>query len=692
MPKKTAIRPEDIYEIRQPSVCRLSPAGDRLAVVVAQPNKDKLANTSQIWILDLRDELRGAAEAGSTQVRPFTQAKGSDFNPRWSPDGKSLAFVSARSGKAELWVIPADGGEARQVTELKGSISDFAWHPKGKRLVVAWTPQDAEAKEREAKRKKGEPGGEAPLVRHLTRIFYKLDGAGFIPKGRSHLFSVDLETGKAKPLTDDDRFDEGEPTFSPDGRWLYFVSNRTQPDPDLELQRVDLWRIPSKGGKIEKVKTFDGPSATPSPSRDGKWIAFLGKARADEPWNMRHDKLWVVPAAGGRGAQLAEKLDRACGNSTINDTFGFGTTPPVVWSPDSAWVYFVVTNEGNSELWRTHVRDRKPEPVWQRPGALLDFAIDFERSRVYATFADQRSPGELLSAALPKAGRRKDSIDAESAVDVRSSWNSWLESRQLALPQEFWFDGPSRNRLQGWILSPVGFNAKRKYPGMLYIHGGPATQYGRVYFHEFQVLAARGYVVIYTNPRGGTGYSERHLNSIVNRWGTHDYDDLMAFTDLALRKARHLDRSRLAVGGGSYGGFMTNWIIGHTNRFACAVSSRSISNLLSFVGSSDFGYFWPQEFGSKGPWEDPEHYLKMSPLSYLAKMKTPTLIEHQEEDHRCPIEQAEQLFSQLKMKGVPCEFLRYPGEPHGMSRSGRPDRRIHRLERITDWLGRWLKR
>jgi dipeptidyl aminopeptidase/acylaminoacyl peptidase len=226
----------------------------------------------------------------------------------------------------------------------------------------------------------------------------------------------------------------------------------------------------------------------------------------------------------------------------------------------------------------------------------------------------------------------------------------------------------------------------------LYIHGGPAAQYGRVFFHEFQVLAARGYVVFYTNPRGGTGYSEKHLNAIVNRWGTVDYDDLMTFTDVALRKARHLDRRRLAVGGGSYGGFMTNWIIGHTGRFACAITSRSISNLMSFIGSSDFGYAWPQEFGSRGPWHDPHHYLKMSPLTYLERMKTPTLIEHQEEDHRCPVEQAEQLWAALKTKGVPVEFLRYPGEPHGMSRGGRPDRRIDRMERILAWLERWTKR
>lgn len=689
MPRKSTIRPEDIYEIRQPSVCRLSPDGSRLLVAVSQPNKEKLANQMSLWMVDLRDE--------AAKARRFTQGGSVDANPRWSPDGTRIAFISNRDGKSELYIIDANGGEARQLTKLAGSIADFDWHPSGQRLVIAFTPRDEEAREREEKKKKGDPGFEAPMVREIHRLYYKLDGAGFIPKGRSHLWSVDAETGKAKPLTDDDRYDEGEPRFSPDGRWIYFASNRTA-EPDRNFMRMDLWCIPARGGKVEKIRTFDGPSGTASMSPDGQWIAFIGRQRADEPWNQHHDKLWLVSSNGGRPSELTTRLDRGVGNTTINDTFGFGTTAPPVWSPDGQWVYFVVSSEGNSEVWRVHIRERKPEAVLAAPGAVLDFAIDFAGGWIHSTFADTSNPGEVRSDPLPETPRRGASRrpargeKARSTV-VRSTFNSeWLSNRTLAVPEELWFEGKSRNRLQGWVLNPPGMNKARKYPGMLYIHGGPATQYGRTYFHEFQTLAARGYVVFYCNPRGGTGYAEKHLNAIVGRWGTHDYDDVMTFTDVVLRKARHLDRRRLAVGGGSYGGYMTNWIIGHTDRFACAVTSRSISNLLSFVGSSDFGYAWPQEFNCGQAWEDVAYYLKYSPLTYLKHMKTPTLIEHQEEDHRCPMEQAEQLWTALKWKGVPCEFYRYPNEPHGMSRGGRPDRRIHRMEKIVAWLDRWTKK
>ncbi len=706
MPRKTMIRPEDIYLIRQPLQCRLSPDGTRLLTVVSEASKDELKNLSHLWMVRLDREPvpqakgRSAVPAGAGDVRPFTHGKSSEVSPRWSPDGSRIAFISARSGKSELWMMPADGGEARQLTSLEGIVNDLAWHPSGRSLAISFTPVDEEAKEREKLKKQGKPGQEAPMVRAISRLFYKLDGTGFIPQGRSHLCLVDASTGKTRQLTKDDRFDEQEPVFSACGRWLHFVSNRTD-DPDLNFQRMDVWRLPARGGRVEKVRNFDGPSTTISMSPDGRWMAYLGTQDPKAPWNQYHTKIWMTPAEGGRPVQLAPNLDRSCYNSTISDTFGVGGGRPAIWSPDSQWVYFAVTSEGNTEIWRSHVQERRAEPVLQEPGAVIDFEIDFKSGWLHTTWSDLSNPGEVKSFPLPPAvsstrGRRK-SRDAESRPVrrpvTRTRLNSgWLESRVVSIPEEIWIDGHGRRRLQGWVLNPKPANRRRRYPAMLYIHGGPATQYGRVFFHEFQVLAANGYVVMYSNPRGGTGYSEKHLNSIVGRWGTSDYDDLMRFTDYVLRRNRHIDRRRVAVGGGSYGGYMTNWIIGHTNRFACAVTSRSISNLMSFVGSSDFGYAWPQEFRTRGPWENPAAYLRMSPLTYLKNMRTPTLIEHQEEDHRCPVEQAEQLWAALKVKGVPVEFVRYPAEPHGMSRGGRPDRRIDRIQRILSWLNLWTAR
>ncbi|MBI2922743.1 MAG: S9 family peptidase [Planctomycetes bacterium] len=669
------IRPDDIFRLRQPFACRLSPGGDRVLTVVSQPDREQLKNVAHLWVVGVG--------GNPLPPRQFTHGKHSESNPRWSPDGKSLAFLSGRSGKGEIWTIPADGGEARQLTKLGGSVTDFEWSPNGKKIVASFTPQDADAKEREEKKKKGEPGADSPTVRNISRLFYKLDGAGFLPQGKTHLWLVDAGTGKAKQLTKDDDFSEGNARFSPDGRSIVFLSNRTS-DPDRFMDRVDLWRIPARGGRPQKIRKFDGPAHDFSFSPDGRWIAFTGTPEPDAPWNSRHTKLWLIPAAGGRPVELTKGLDRSCENSAINDTFGIPPTPPPSWSPDGRWIAFVVVNEGNAEVWRVSTRDRRPEPLLQNPGVVIDFAVDWDRSRIHSSWADARNPGEIRTDPFP---------GGEGAPLVHSKFNSgWLKKKNVAEAQEVWSRSRDGHLVQGWILRPPGLRKGRKCPAVLYIHGGPATQYSRVFFHELQLLAAKGYAVLFCNPRASTGYSEAHLAACVGRWGGKDYDDLMAFTDECLRLAPEIDRRRLGVAGGSYGGFMTNWIVGHTPRFSAAVTSRSISNFLSFVGSSDFGYAWPKGFfGHDTAWTDPKKYLAMSPLASLNKMKTPMLIEHQEEDHRCPMEQAEQLWSALKWKGVPVEFARYPQEPHGMSRGGRPDRRIDRLERIVGWFDRWLK-
>ncbi len=339
----------------------------------------------------------------------------------------------------------------------------------------------------------------------------------------------------------------------------------------------------------------------------------------------------------------------------------------------------MISNEGNTELWGTHIRERKPRPIVNRRGAVLHYDIHFPSGSVYATFSDPHTPGEVYFLSMRET----------QVARHLTTFNEWLKKKTVVLPEEFWFEGKGRHRVQGWVL-PARRPAGKKGPAILYIHGGPGTQYGRVYFHEFQVLAARGYTVIYSNPRGGTGYSEKHLAAIYDAWGTVDYSDLMTFVDEALARFPAIDRRRLGVAGGSYGGYMTSWIIGHTNRFAAAVAQRAVVNLASFCGSSDFGYAWYRAFGGKVSWRDPAHYLKMSPITYVDAVKTPTLIEHQENDHRCSIEQAEQLFAALKLRKVPTEFHRYPDESHGMSRGGRPDRRIERLERIAAWFDRWI--
>ncbi|NUN50005.1 MAG: S9 family peptidase [Candidatus Brocadiae bacterium] len=665
--------PSDLFHILQPSSCRLSPDGTRAIVAASRPDREQLKNTTHLWMVDV---------AGDAEPRAFTQGKGSETNPRWSPDGRTIAFVSARGGRAELWLIPADGGEAAPLTKLAGSVGDFAWSPDGRSIAFIWTARDAEAVRREEKKKRGEPGTDAPAVRAISRLFYKLDGAGFLPGERSHLWVVNVKSGKTRQLVKDNRWEESGPAWSADGRSIYFLSNR-EPDPDRNDGRSDIWTVPAKGGRIRKIRKFAGPAHNLSVSPDGRWIAFLGQPDPDARWNSVHTKLWVIPSAGGRPVELSRGLDRSCGNSAISDTFGIPATSGPFWSPDSSEVAFVIVNEGSAEIWKSSLATRKPEPLVRRPGVLIEGDLDWTRRRAVASFSDVSNPGEI----------RVLSWEGDPAADeIRTQFNSsWLRRRTLAKPRELWCLSKDGADVQGWILMPPVRRAGKRCPAVLYIHGGPATQYSKAFMHEFQVLAARGFAVLYCNPRCSTGYSQRHLNACQGAWGTKDFEDLMAFTDACLKAEPGIDPRRLGVAGGSYGGFMTNWIVGHTRRFRAAVSSRSISNFLSFVGSSDFGYLWPKGFwGDDNAWSNPKKYLAMSPLSSLHRMNTPMLIEHQEEDHRCPMEQAEQLWAALKWKGVPVEFARYPQEPHGMSRGGRPDRRIDRLERIEKWFSKWL--
>jgi dipeptidyl aminopeptidase/acylaminoacyl peptidase len=267
---------------------------------------------------------------------------------------------------------------------------------------------------------------------------------------------------------------------------------------------------------------------------------------------------------------------------------------------------------------------------------------------------------------------------------------SWFNELELGQLEERWFKGSDGNDLQGWILKPAGFDPQKKYPSILEIHGGPLTQYGNLWMHEFYYLAAKEFIVYFTNPRGGQGYGEEHAKAIYNgKWGTKDYEDLMAWVD-EVEKLPYVDKTRMGVTGGSYGGYMTAWIIGHTDRFKAAVVQRCVSNLISMWGSSDFNYGFQQIFGNQAPYQSIETLWECSPMKYIGNAKTPTLIIHSEQDLRCPLEQGQQVFTALKTLGVDTKFVIFPEEPHGLSRMGRTDRRIKRLNEIADWFERYL--
>jgi dipeptidyl aminopeptidase/acylaminoacyl peptidase len=678
--KKRLLKAEDLYKIQIISDVRISPDG-RHAVYSQQRVEPKTEKKySNLWVVPT-DSLSGPGEA----ARQFTTGDQNDGHPRWSPDGSQIAFLSNRGDKekpAQIYLIPFGGGEALPLTEIDGEIGDFAWAPDGKKLLLSVRKKDAEVLEREKDEQKKKLG---VVARHYDRVFYKLDGYGYLPHERWHIWTVDVRTnpssgvrtGKARQLTDHPVYDEGSPAWSPDGKWIAYLSNISE-DPDFTTDRTDLFVMPSAGGQPRQIPTPFGEKSSPSFSPDGCWIAYYAQ-EGEGKW-FKNMGLWIVPVDGSAPPRnLTEKYDLHVSSWTIND-LGSPEVMPPAWSKDGSRLYFPVVHHGSSLLQSIGVSGDDLQTVIGEGGVVGGLSFDREQQRMAFFYGRMDDPGQVMARELASG---KEMQLTQANRELLKEWD-------LGQVEETWIQGPDGNDLQGWILKPPGFDPAKKYPSILEIHGGPLTQYGKFFMHEFYYLASKGFVVHFTNPRGGRGYGEAHAGAIYGGWGDADYRDLMAWTDF-ISGLPYIDPQRMGVTGGSYGGYMTVWIIGHTQRFRAAVTQRCVSNFISMWGSSDFNWSFQQELNDKAPFEDLQKYWDHSPIKYIGNAKTPTLVIHNEMDLRCPIEQGEQVFVALKRLGVESEMVRFPDEFHGLSRSGRTDRRIARLNHILRWFERYLR-
>lgn len=663
--KRRLLAAEDLCRLKIITGLAISPDETRIAYTVETISEDCRKYFAHIYMYEIPDG----------ESRQFTFGEVHDGSLSFSPDGKLIAFVSTRNKKTGIYLIPSDGGAEKKIAEEDGSFSRPLWTPDGKSLVFSFRYNDS-YKETDEKKK-----SEAPVYRHITRLMYRLDGLGFLPQDRFHIWKLEIATGRMTPLTRG-KYDDVQPAISPDGKMVAFVSNRSV-DPDIYPLREDLYLVPLAGGKEKRVPTPAGPVASPSFSPDGKKIAYLGHQYPDDAWGVHNYHLWTVGLEGKPAARdITPKFDRQCLDQTINDLGEGHDWPALYWSPDGKRIYFTASDTGSTHLFYVSSKVGLPTRITRQPCHIRAYSLNGKKRYFAVNRLDLRNPGDIYIIPARFDGDRE-------AARLTELNRELLNGIKIPTVKEIWFKGYDGTDLQGWLVTPPEMSRNRKYPGILEIHGGPRVQYGFTFFHEMLYLASRGYVVLYTNPRGGAGRGELWAGSIVGDWGSLDYIDCMAAADY-LERLPFVDKKRLGVTGGSYGGYMTNWMVGHTDRFRAAVTQRSVVNLESFAGSSDIGFLDRVEFGGH-PWENPDGYRRMSPLTYAKKVKTPLLILHNESDLRCSIEQAEELYATLKLMKKRVEFVRFPEEPHGLSRHGRPDRRLARLDWILKWFDRYLK-
>ncbi|MCM3339848.1 S9 family peptidase [Paenibacillus sp. MER TA 81-3] len=660
---KRRITAEDLYRFTWISDPAVRPAGGTIAYVSKTVKEDKSGYRSRILLTD----WNGSA------TREFTRGE-QDAAPAWSPDGSKLAFLRKDGQKNQVWFIDAEGGEAYAVTKAEEGVSAFAWSPDGQSLLyTSKADPDKQAKGDDATAEQDDlpkPGKQAIVV---DRTKSKADGSGLWDSKRVHLFVHDIESTQDTAITSGD-FDVIDFTWSPNGDEIVFaakIPTDASVDADLVLTN-DLFIAGRSGGEFRRLTKTAMSVSKPVFSPDGSSIAFFGDERSHG--NATTTQIYTAAYPDGEIKCLTGRLDLHMGNAAVTD-MKMGASSGPVFSRDGQSIYALVTTEGNVHVGRFGV-DGSHEMLTSGPREIIQIAYAGSGNELVLVAADTQRPGELYR------------LHAESKQEVQLTRSNaaLLEELELSKPESFWFEASDGGKVQGWILPPVGLETGKKAATILEIHGGPHAMYVNSFMHEFQLLAAQGYAVIYCNPRGGHGYGQEFVNTCRGDYGGRDYLDVIELVDYAVSHYSYVDEQRLGVTGGSYGGFMTNWIVGHTNRFKAAVTQRSICNWLSFYGVSDIGYFFTEDQIGGQPWEEPEKLWKHSPLAYVKQVETPLLILHGEEDLRCPIEQAEQLYVALKRLGKKTQLVRFPGANHDLSRSGHPELRVERLNRIAGWM------
>jgi dipeptidyl aminopeptidase/acylaminoacyl peptidase len=647
---------EDLYRFRWIDHVRLSRDGDRVAYQVGWADADSRQNRSRVVVRRLLE---------SEPIEP-TGGPRRDHSPEWSPDGRRLAFMSRVGPADQLFVLDFATGETRQLSSVAEGAAAPKWSPDGSRIAFIGTvlsdpeavvddPRPPESREQVRR---------APVARIVRRLHYKHDGQGYVDGRYHHLFVVSAGGGSAAQLTrgawDVTGFD-----WSPDSTRLV-ASGNAEPGADMQRE-LNLYLVDLAGNRQHLGGGFylDAPTWSPR----GDLIAFIAPNGMDAGLLER---LWVVPLTGEGPRCLTANFDQAVNDSVITDMrAGHGSR--LAWSTEGDRLYFLASGPGVTGAYSTDLEGNVRQ---EAGGSRRIFDFDVASGVLAYAASDTRNPGELH-------------VMTQGAEARLTDLNPWLHDRYIAQPEREQFTAPDGWLIEGWLLKPERLDPGKVHPLVMQVHGGPHGQYGYAFFHELQILAGMGYVVLCVNPRGSDGYGERFRREVVRDWGGKDYADLMSALDQVVERTGYVDTSRMGIAGGSYGGYMTNWIIGQTNRFSAAVSMRSISNLVSEYAQHDIVLWGALELGPP-PWPDSDELWRRSPIRYVKNIRTPLLLTCGEMDLRCAISQSEEMFGAMALLGKTVELVRFPEESHDLSRNGRPDRRVERLRRIAGWFERFL--